>query len=75
MKIVWRIQICMRAVTLNSEFGLYGILSLLVCHCHGGPFLSLSTSIHSLSFNSIDDDGAQAISVAMTSMTKLHALQ
>ena len=46
-----------------------------MCHCNGGPFVFLSTSIHSLNNNSIGDEGAVAISKAMKTMTNLQTLE
>ena len=48
-------------------------MSLLVCQCHGGVFLS--PSIHSLYDNVIGDEGAKALSEAMKTMTNLQELQ
>ena len=43
--------------------------------CHGGMFVFISVSIHSLSENSIGVEGAVAISEAMKTMTKLQELE
>ena len=41
-----------------------------MCHCHGGP----SSSIHSLTNNSIGTEGAKALAAAMKTATNLQKL-
>ena len=70
-------MLCQSPLTghVATEYVLAVSLLVTVCHCHGGSFVFLCISIHSLDNNSIGDVGAVAISEAMKTMTSLQKFQ